>query len=98
MARMLEADLKKLDREVAPGDTALIERYALRRRGDTYWVAAFLTLDPPYADGELEQYGVFLQSVQGERATALLSTRGYLRLIESRAVKAIEISPKAQLK
>ena len=98
MARMLENDLKKLDREVTPGDTALIERYSLKRRGDTYCVSAFLTLDPPYADGELEQFGVLLQSVQGEMATALLSTRDYLRLIDSRSVKAIEISPKTQLK
>lgn len=98
MARMLENDLKKLDREVSPNDTALIERYSLKRRGDTYYVFAFLTLDPPYADGELEKYGVLLQSVQGETATALLSTRGYLRLIDSRSVKAIEISPKARMK
>jgi hypothetical protein len=98
MARMLENDLKKLDREVSPDDTDLIERYSLKRRGDTYWVSAFLTLDPPYADGELEQYGVLLQSVQGDMATALLSTRDYLRFIDSRSVKAIEISPKVQLK
>ena len=98
LARMLESDLRKLDREVTPGDTAIIERYSLRRRGNTYCVSAFLTLDPPYADGELEQYGVLLQSVQGEMATALLSTREYLRLIDSRSLKAIEISPKAELR
>lgn len=50
------------------------------------------------ADGKLEQYGVLLQSVQGDMATALLSTRDYLRFIDSRSVKAIEISPKVQLK
>jgi len=95
---MLESDLRKLEREVTPSDTALINRYSLRRRGNTYCVSAFLTLDPPYADGELEQYGVLLQSVQGEMATALLSTRDYLRLIDSRSLKAIEISPKAELR
>jgi hypothetical protein len=98
MARMLESDLRKLEREVTPSDTALINRYSLRRRGNTYCVSAFLTLDPPYADGELEQYGVLLQSVQGEMATALLSIREYLRLIDSRSLKAIEISPKAELR
>ena len=98
MARMLESDLRKLGREVTPSDTALIERYSLMLRGESYCVSAFLTLAPPYADGELEQYGVFLQSVQGDMATALLSTHDYLRFIDSRSVKAIEISPKVQLK
>ena len=35
---------------------------------------------------------------QQKMATALLSTRDYLRFIDSRSVKAIEISPKVQLK
>lgn len=94
MARTLQSDLIKLDRDVSPKDTELIERYSLRRRGDSYWVSAILTLDPPYADGELEQYGVLVQSLQGDMATALLSTRDYLRLIDYRVVKAIEIGPK----
>jgi len=94
LARMLESDLRKLDRDVSPQDTELIERYSLRRRGDSYWVSAFITLDPPYADGELEQYGVLVQSLQGDMATVLLSTREYLRLVDYRVVKAIEISPK----
>lgn len=94
MARMLQNDLRKLDRDVSPKDTELIERYSLKRRGDSYWVSAFITLDPPYADGELEQYGVLVQSLQGDMATALLSTRDYLRLIDYRVVKAIEIGPK----
>lgn len=90
-------DLRLLGREISPNDTELIERYSLKRRGDTYWVSAIITLDPPYADGELEQYGVLVQSLQGDMATALLSTREYLRLIDYRALKAIEISPKVQL-
>lgn len=97
MAEMLQADLRKLDREVTAQDTELIERYSLRRRGNSYCIPAILTLDPPYADGELEQYGVLVQSVQDDMATVLLSTREYLRLIDSRTVKAIDISPKVQL-
>ena len=94
LARTLQSDLRKLDRDVSPKDSELIERYSLKRRGDSYWVSAFITLDPPYADGELEQYGVLIQSLQGDMATALLSTRHFLRLVDYRVVKAIEISPK----
>lgn len=96
MALSLRDDLEELGREVSPNDTELIERYSLKRRGDTYWVRAILTLNPPYADGELEQYGVLAQSLQDDRATVLLSTREYLRLIDYRALKAIEISTKIQ--
>ena len=45
LARTLQSDLRKLDRDVSPKDSELIERYSLKRRGDSYWVSAFITLD-----------------------------------------------------
>ena len=96
VASMLASDLRKLEREVTASDVAIIEQYSLKRRGNGYCVSAILTLDPPYADGELEQYGVLVQSIQGDMATVLLSTREFLRLIDSRVVKAIEIAPKVK--
>lgn len=95
---MLQNDLSKLDREVKAEDAALIERYSLIRQDGGYSVAAILTLDHTYTEGELDVYDVKVQTVQGDMLTALLPTNRYLQLIESRAVKSIEINSKVQLK
>lgn len=98
LARMLQNDLSKLDREVKAEDAALIERYSLIRQDGGYSVAAILTLDHTYTEGELDVYDVKVQTVQGDMLTALLPTNCYLQLIESRAVKSIEINSKVQFK
>ena len=98
LARMLQNDLSKLDREVKAEDAALIERYSLIRQDDGYYVAAILTLDHTYTEGELDVYGVKVQTIQGDMLTVLIPTNRYLQLIESRAVKSIEINSKVQLK
>lgn len=97
-ARMLQNDLRELGHEVNAGDTALIERYSLKRQEGGYCVAAILTLDHTYTEGELDAYGVLVQTVQGDMLTALLPTNRYLELVESRAVKAIEINNKVYIK
>lgn len=98
MARMLQKDLTELGRAVTAADTTLIERYTLISLEDGYYVAAIISLDHTYANGELEKYGVKVQSAQGEILTALIQTGKYLELVESQTVKAIEISQKVLLR
>lgn len=96
MARTLKHDLEKLDRKVKAKDTALIHRYSLIKQCCTYYVPAFITLDHPYREGELNRYGVKVQSVSGHMVTALISTKKYRKLIDSKVAKAIEITPPAR--
>lgn len=97
MARTLKHDLEQLDRKVKSKDTALIQRYSLVKQCCTYYVSAFITLDHPYREGELKRYGVKVQSVSGNMVTALISTKKYRKLIDSKVAKAIEITPPARL-
>lgn len=96
MARTLKHDLEQLDRKVKAKDTALIHRYSLIKQCCTYYVPAFITLDHPYREGELNRYGVNVQSVSGHMVTALISTKKYRKLIDSKVAKAIEITPPAR--
>lgn len=96
MARTLKHDLEQLDRKVKAKDTALIHRYSLIKQCCTYYVPAFITLDHPYREGELNRYGVKVQSVSGHMVTALISTKKYRKLIDSKVAKAIEITPPAR--
>lgn len=96
-AQHFQNDLVQLGRRVCAKDTLFIQRYALIRKGRTYYVPAFFTFDHPYVDGELKKYDVKVQSVQGNIVTALLSTKKLKKLIDSNAVMYIEINPPEKL-